>query len=249
MVNRSKTKKKMNAIQEEILKSAVTMVAKRDFDHLLYVGDMPLPTEIVKDKSTAKKKLIQAVTSTTQCQVLDASGVKNLKIPDYRIPRQERFKMALVAGVSRGILESGNVVVGIVGRESMTFPDTMMVITIGVRDDDEFDTGFGVIDGDRRVGRGARGDDRRHGGCGRTKWKEWAHQVVRVGSTDQCGDDTSSKRAAGGGPTKREEASRRKGAGNTGRVATVSSGKAIGLRQGGRRLSSVTGGPGSRCSP
>jgi len=149
VVAKSRVSKKQKFFHEEILKSAVSIVTKRAFDHLLYVGDMPLPSDIVKDKSVAKRKLIQAVTSATQCQVLEASGIKNLKIPDYRIPRQERFKMALVAGVSRGILKPGNVVLGIVGRESMTFPDTLMVMTIGVRDDDEFDTGFGVIDGDR----------------------------------------------------------------------------------------------------
>ncbi len=48
-------------LQEELILAGAAMAAKKEIDHLLYIGDLPLPEELVKARSTARKKLVQAV--------------------------------------------------------------------------------------------------------------------------------------------------------------------------------------------
>jgi|GEM_PF-181806 diadenylate cyclase len=139
----------ITAIQSEILRAAVAMAAKKDFDHLLYIGDLPLPEDIVKAKSMARRKLVQAVTSEVQRQIIDAMDVTTLALPVYDIARQERFKIALVGGVSKGLFQNGDVVMGVVGRNAASFPDTIMVVTIGGDSEESVDTGFGVVGNER----------------------------------------------------------------------------------------------------
>ena len=66
---------KTRATHMEIIKAAVGLASKRSFDHLLYVGDLPLPEEVFRGKSGARKKLVQAVVSEAQRAVVEDSGV------------------------------------------------------------------------------------------------------------------------------------------------------------------------------
>ncbi|MCC6746491.1 MAG: DNA integrity scanning protein DisA nucleotide-binding domain protein [Deltaproteobacteria bacterium] len=137
-------------IQVELLRSAAAMVAKREFHHLLYIGDLPLPEELVRSKSVARKKLVQAITSETQRQVVQAMGVETLALPIYDIARPERFKIALVSGIAKGLFKDGDVVLGLIGRGPASYPDTLMLVTIGGSDErGSVDTGFGVVGTDR----------------------------------------------------------------------------------------------------
>ena len=45
----------ITAVQAELLRAAVAIAAKKEFDHLLYIGDLPLPDDLVRAKSTARK--------------------------------------------------------------------------------------------------------------------------------------------------------------------------------------------------
>ena len=51
---------KAQATHLELIKSAIALASKRNFDHLLYVGDLLLPEEVFRGKSGARKKLVQA---------------------------------------------------------------------------------------------------------------------------------------------------------------------------------------------
>ncbi|MFH1131491.1 MAG: diadenylate cyclase [Pseudomonadota bacterium] len=137
-------------IQTELLRGAASIALNKEFDHLLYIGDLPLPEEVIKTKSNARRKLVQAVTSDVQRQVLDAMGVKTLSLPVYDIARADRFKIALVRGIAERVFKDGEVVLGLIGRNSASYPDTIMAVTIGGDDEDRVDTGFGVI-GDERI--------------------------------------------------------------------------------------------------
>lgn len=136
-------------VQIEMIRAAAAMMAKNEFDHLLYIGDLPLPEELVKAKSTARRKLVQAVTSDAQRQLIEAIGVRALSLPTYDIARRERFKMALVTGIAKGVFREQDVVLGIIGRSPTTYPDTMMIVTIGGGAQNGMTTGFGVIGADR----------------------------------------------------------------------------------------------------
>ena len=52
-------------------------------DHLLYVGDLPLPEESFRGKPRARKKLVQAVVGVSQREVIEAAGIPVLPLPDY----------------------------------------------------------------------------------------------------------------------------------------------------------------------
>ena len=139
----------MTPLQAELLRAAGAMLTKQEFDHLLYIGDLPLPDDLIKAKSVARKKLVQAVASDAQQQFVEAMGIETLAIPTYDIARHERLKIALVAGIAKGLFRDGEVVLGLVGRGPTSYPDALMIVTIGGDDEDAVDTGFGVVGTDR----------------------------------------------------------------------------------------------------
>jgi len=132
-------------LQEDLIVAAAAMSAKKEIDHLLYIGDLPLPEALVKARSTARKKLVQAVASEVQRQVIEAMGIPTIALPIFDMARAERFKIALVGGLAKGLFKPGQVVLGILGRRPASYPDSIMVVTIGADADSSVDTGFGVV--------------------------------------------------------------------------------------------------------
>jgi len=104
------------SVQMELIKSALVLASKRSFDHLLYVGDLPLPEEAFRGKPKAKKKLVQAVVSEAQQSIISASGVPVIPLPQYDLGRTEKLKMALVSGIAKGLYKEGDVIVAVNGR-------------------------------------------------------------------------------------------------------------------------------------
>ena len=78
------------ATQHEIIRAAVALAAKSSVDHLLYVGDLPLPEETFRGKPRARKKLVQAVVGISQREVIEAAGIPVLPLPDYDLGRPEK---------------------------------------------------------------------------------------------------------------------------------------------------------------
>jgi DNA integrity scanning protein DisA with diadenylate cyclase activity len=137
-------------LQEELILAAASMAAKKEIDHLLYIGDLPLPEDLVKTRSTARKKLVQAIASEVQRQVMEALGIPTISLPGFDMPRAERFKIALVGGLAKGLFKDGEVVLGMMGRRPASYPDTLLVVTIGSDAEASVDTGFGVV-GTKRI--------------------------------------------------------------------------------------------------
>jgi DNA integrity scanning protein DisA with diadenylate cyclase activity len=120
----------------DIIRAAMALVSKRSVDHLLYVGDLLLPDEVFRGKPRARKKLVQAVVSQAQRQVVEAAGITVLPLPEYDLGRPERLKIALVGGIARGIYKEGDVVVGLLSRKPTSMPDSILVVTVGEEEDD-----------------------------------------------------------------------------------------------------------------
>jgi len=135
----------LTPVQAELIRAACAVAAKKEFDHLLYLGDLPLPEDLVKAKSTARKKLVQAVASEAQRQVIEAMGVPTISLPVYEMTRAEKFKIALVNGIAKGLFSHGDVVLGLLGRRPTSYPDSLLVVTIGADNENNVDTGFGVV--------------------------------------------------------------------------------------------------------
>jgi len=124
------------ATQHEIIRAAVALAAKTSVDHLLYVGDMPLPEETFRGKPRARKKLVQAVVGVSQREVIEAAGIPVLPLPDYDLGRPEKLKIALVSGIARGLYKEGDVVVGLLARKPAAMPDSILVVTVGQEEED-----------------------------------------------------------------------------------------------------------------
>src|SRR5688572_12087428 len=128
--------------QLELIKAALALASKRTFDHLLYIGDLPLPEESFRGKPKARKKLVQAVVSEAQRAVVEASGVPVIPLPQYDLGRAEKLKLALVAGIARGIYREGDVVLALLSHRAASRPDSILVVTVGPDDEDG---GFGFV--------------------------------------------------------------------------------------------------------
>jgi diadenylate cyclase len=126
----------------EFIKVAVSLAQKRTFDHLLYVGDLPLPEEIFRGKPRARKKLVQAVVSEAQRAVVEATGVPVIPLPQYDLGRAEKLKLALVSGIARKIYSEGDVVVALLSARPVGKPDSILMVNVGP---DEEDVGFGFL--------------------------------------------------------------------------------------------------------
>jgi DNA integrity scanning protein DisA with diadenylate cyclase activity len=124
------------ATQHEIIRAAVALATKSSVDHLLYVGDMPLPEETFRGKPRARKKLVQAVVGISQREVIEAAGIPVLPLPDYDLGRPEKLKIALVSGIARGLYKEGDVVVGLLSRKPAAMPDSILVVTVGQEEED-----------------------------------------------------------------------------------------------------------------
>jgi DNA integrity scanning protein DisA with diadenylate cyclase activity len=124
------------ATQHEIIRAAVALAMKSSVDHLVYVGDLPLPEETFRGKPRARKKLVQAVVGMSQREVIEATGIPVLPLPDYDLGRPEKLKIALVSGIARGLYKEGDVVVGLLSRKPAAMPDSILVVTVGQEEED-----------------------------------------------------------------------------------------------------------------
>jgi diadenylate cyclase len=124
------------SLQAEFMRVAIQLAAHRSVDHILYVCDLPLAEEVIPERSRARRKLVQGVTTEAQRQVVEAMGVRTVLIPSYDLPRHEKFKIALVGGIAAEIFAEGDTVLGLTGRSPTSFPDTLMLSAVGKRHSD-----------------------------------------------------------------------------------------------------------------
>jgi diadenylate cyclase len=139
---RSDMAKTPTGTQLDIIRAAIALASKPSVDHLLYVGDLPLPEELFRGKPRARKKLVQAVVGVSQRAVVESAGIPVLPLPEYDLGRPEKLKIALVSGIARGIYKEGDVVVGLLARKPAAMPDSILVITLGK---EEGDGSFGFL--------------------------------------------------------------------------------------------------------
>jgi diadenylate cyclase len=122
--------------QTDIIRAAVALASKSNVDHLLYVGDLPLPDDVFRGHARARKKLAQAVVGPSQREVIESKGVPVIPLPEYDLGRPEKLKIALVSGIARGLYKEGHVVVGLLSRKPAALPDSILVVTVGQEEED-----------------------------------------------------------------------------------------------------------------
>jgi diadenylate cyclase len=124
------------ATHTDIIRAAVALASKSSVDHLLYVGDLPLPDEVFRGHGRARKKMAQAVVGPSQREIIEAQGIPVLPLPEYDLGRPEKLKIALVSGIARGLYKEGEVVVGLLARKPAAMPDSILVVTVGQEEED-----------------------------------------------------------------------------------------------------------------
>jgi diadenylate cyclase len=124
------------ALQADVIRSALALAARPTVDHFLYVGDLPLPEELFRGKPQARKRMVQAIVSESQRDVIEASGIPVLPLPDYDLGRPEKLKIALVSGIARGLYKEGDVVVGLLAGKPASYPDSILIVTVGPEQED-----------------------------------------------------------------------------------------------------------------
>lgn len=129
-------------LELELVRTAAALATKKEVDHLLFITDLPPTDDMIKVRSAARKKLVQAVTSESQQAVYETMGSTSLLLPAYDLPRHEKFKIALVAGLAQGVFKKGETVLALVARSAASYPDTLMLVT--VEEEESGSTSFNV---------------------------------------------------------------------------------------------------------
>ncbi len=119
---------------KDFLRAALQLAAKAEVDHLLYIGDVPIPGEELRGRRS-RKKLIYAVTNEALANELIAKKEMALVIPAYDYSRTERVKVAMVSALQQGAFKEGDLVLCLTGRVGRQV-DTMMQMRIGGSLDD-----------------------------------------------------------------------------------------------------------------
>jgi diadenylate cyclase len=122
--------------QIELIRSALALASKRTFDHLLYIGDLPLPDEAFRGKPKARKKLVQAVVSEAQRSIVSAAGIPVIALPQYDLGRGEKLKLALVSGIAQGLYKEGDVIVALLAGRPASLPDSILMVRVGPEEED-----------------------------------------------------------------------------------------------------------------
>lgn len=118
----------------EFLRSALSLAARNEVDHFLYISDAPIAPEDLRGRP-ARKKLLYAVTSEALVQEHTRKKFRALVIPAYDYSRTERVKVALVSALSQGAIKEGDLVLCMTGKVGRA-PDTLMQMRLGGSLDD-----------------------------------------------------------------------------------------------------------------
>ena len=112
------------------LKSVLSLAAKPEVDHLLYVSDIALSATDLRGRPL-KKKLVYAVGDERIAEQRRKAGYVAVTVPPYDYSRVEKVKVALVAAMTAGLFKDGENVLCLTGRAGSKAPDTVVKLTIG----------------------------------------------------------------------------------------------------------------------
>ncbi len=118
----------LDEITIQLIRAAVLIASKKRIGHLLYLSDSPLPTNLLRPGM--RRKVIQVVTDPALRDEIEEKDGVALVTPGYEMGRQERLRLALVSAHARGYVREREVVVGLVGKQSRAYPDTLLLARV-----------------------------------------------------------------------------------------------------------------------
>lgn len=117
-----------NDLQEQLIRAAVTLAAKRHIARLFYVCDLPIPARLLRP--AIQRKLVQVVSAPPLRDSLDEEGKAAVLVPSYDLGRHEKFRLALVGAAGRRYVKEGDTVVGLIAGKPRVYPDTLLLSRI-----------------------------------------------------------------------------------------------------------------------
>jgi diadenylate cyclase len=117
-------------LDRTFLKAVLSLAAKPEVDHLLFVSDIPLSPADLRGRPI-KKKLVYAVTEDRLAEGLRKQGYSCVTVPPYDYSRVEKVKVALVAAMTANAFTDGESVLCLTGRTGAKVPDTLVKLQIG----------------------------------------------------------------------------------------------------------------------
>lgn len=114
----------------EFLRNLLSLAAKEPVHRLLFVTDQPLTASDLRGRKI-REKLVYAVPSEKLTERLKKAGFAAVTIPPYEFARVEKVKVAVVAAMSAGIVEDGEMVLCAVAKTGTRNVDTVVKLKIG----------------------------------------------------------------------------------------------------------------------
>lgn len=117
-------------LDKVFLRTILSLVAKPEVDHLLFVSDDPIGPADLRGRPI-KRKLVYAVTEDRLAEALRKQGYTCVTVPPYDYSRVEKVKVALVAAMTANLFTDGENVLCLTGRSGSKAPDTLVKLQIG----------------------------------------------------------------------------------------------------------------------
>jgi DNA integrity scanning protein DisA with diadenylate cyclase activity len=117
-------------LDREFLRNVLSLAAKPEVDHLLYVSDETLAPGDLRGRPV-KRKIVYAVSEERLAEARRKAGFIAVTVPPYDYSRVEKVKVALVSAMTAGVFKDGENVLCLTGRSGAKSPDTLVKLTIG----------------------------------------------------------------------------------------------------------------------
>jgi len=125
--------KKMEPVNwtELMLKQAISIASKVKADAILV--NMETVADIVPFLKTEAKKFKVILLTKREISLKKATGLRSntIMLPDVHLTRDGYLKFGFLAGISKGLLSKGNILVCVDGKPEKGYMDTIMVMRVG----------------------------------------------------------------------------------------------------------------------
>jgi DNA integrity scanning protein DisA with diadenylate cyclase activity len=115
----------------QLIRAAMGIAAKKRIGHLIYVSDLELPDSLIRPD--VRRKILRAMVNPPQREPTDEEPEPHERVvttPGWEMGRQERLRLALVSAHAHGWVREREIVVGLVGRQPRSYPDTLLLARV-----------------------------------------------------------------------------------------------------------------------
>jgi len=109
-------------LQEEIIQAACSIAVKKNLITCCISAICLCPRNSLRLVLQRGRNWSKLFPARLQRLVIEAMGIPTISLPVFDLERPERFKIALVGGLAKGLFKQGQVVLGMLGRRPASLP-------------------------------------------------------------------------------------------------------------------------------